>query len=171
MQTGIIILNVFAAIWVVLGLVFMQAPSWMLVGPVLLSLGLVGWSWKKREMASNQGEAESRRIGRLVGLWSGAEGLAILLAAIILGNLGKFSLFTPVLSVIVGAHFFPLARGIPMRLYYLTGGLLMVLGTGAMPTPYPFSWVITGIGAALVLWLTVLVLRACAGGKFNRERV
>jgi hypothetical protein len=89
--------------------------------------------WKKREMASNQGEAESRRIGRLVGLWSGAEGLAILLAAIILGNLGEFSLFTPVLSVIVGAHFFPLARGIPMRLYYLTGGLLMVLGTGATP--------------------------------------
>lgn len=76
MQTGIIILNVFAAIWAVLGLVFMQAPSWMLVGLVLLSLGLVGWSWKKREMASNQCDAESRRIGRLVGLWSGAEGLA-----------------------------------------------------------------------------------------------
>lgn len=158
MQTGIIVLNVFAAVWALLGLVFMQAPLWMLSGPVILSLGLVGWSWKKREMALIQSKAESRRIGRLVGLWSGAEGLAIPLAAIILGNFRAFSLFTPVLSVIVGAHFLPLAQGIPMRLYYLTGGLLMVLGTGAMLIPYPLSWVLTWIGAAVVLWLTVLAI-------------
>jgi len=122
--------------------------------PAILSVALVGWSWKKRDKHRVRDAAGSRRIGRLVGVWSAAEGVAIFLAANILGNLAAYNLLVPIVSVIVGAHFLPLAHGLPMRIYYVTGGLLIALGTGATLTSYPLSWVLTGIGAALVLWLT-----------------
>ena len=74
MQTGIIILNVFAAIWAYTGLVAMPAPWWTYGGPAIVSLALMGWSWKKRDKHRARDAAESRRIGRLVSVWSAAEG-------------------------------------------------------------------------------------------------
>lgn len=67
-----------------------------------------------------------------------------------------------------GIHFLPLARLFHVPAYYITGTLLSVLGLVAVAAlllglqiagPSPQNWsAFVGIGATLILWLTVLYI-------------
>jgi hypothetical protein len=102
---------------------------------------------------------EHARRDRLVGIASGGEGLAIFLAMIVLGNLGLSDYAAPVIAIIVGLHFVPLARWLPAHLYYGTGALLIVLGVyGFAIRPPDRRLLIVSVGAACILWLTCIIV-------------
>ena len=60
---------------------------------------------------------ERRRRGRIVGIASALEGVAIFAAASVLVNLGRRDLIAPAVAIIVGVHFLPLARWFPAPIY------------------------------------------------------
>jgi hypothetical protein len=58
---------------------------------------------------------------------------------------------------VVGAHFVPLARGLPAPAYYITAGVLVGLGViGLLIGDLPTRLTVVSTGAAAVLWLTAL---------------
>jgi hypothetical protein len=69
----------------------------------------------------------------------------------------------PVIALIVGIHFFPLARLFHVPVYFLTGALFSVLAVVALlpglpiAGSSPYNWsLFVGVGTTLVLWLTAL---------------
>jgi hypothetical protein len=50
---------------------------------------------------------------RKAGIASGVEGLAILLAVNVLAHFGRSDYAAPVIAIIVGLHFMPLAQRLP----------------------------------------------------------
>ena len=121
MRVGSIIMSFFAVIWWLAGTLNSSWSPIILFGipaAVLVFLFIIGK--KGSNFPFERSEEEGRRIGRLVGITSGVEGILIFLAVNILDNIGKSELLAAVVAIIVGLHFFPLARWIPAKLYYYT---------------------------------------------------
>lgn len=88
----------------------------------------------------------------------------IALASILLSIFQLDRFIAPATALIVGIHFFPLARLFRVPTYYITGVLLSLLGLVALLAlllglsiagPSPYNWsLFVGIGVTLVLWLT-----------------
>ena len=96
--------------------------------------------------------------GKVVGLWSTIEILALVVTANALEYVHRADLMLPAAAIIVGLHFFPLARGIPARLYFATGGGLLLAGIVGLVLPPNERAAIVGFSAALVLWATALAI-------------
>jgi hypothetical protein len=155
-------MGVFAAIWWLVGVrASGYATPPLTYGIPLLVTGLIiVAALRGRHRFEQVSPEEHARRGRLVGIASGVEGLAILLAVNVLAKLGVSDYAAPVIAIIVGLHFVPLANWLPAHLYYGTGALLIVLGICGFAVRSPDRrLLIVSVGAACVLWLTcVLVL-------------
>ena len=62
------------------------------------------------QMQSEEDKAEGKRTGKWFGIIFGAEGLAIFVAINIVINLGHADLTIPVIALVVGLHFYPMAK-------------------------------------------------------------
>jgi len=162
MRSGIIVLSLFAALWGGAAIVGAQLAPWLIIAPVLVSGALIAWS--RRALAHVGPRADADRVGRLVGIWSAVEGVTMFLAANVLINLGMRDALGPAFAIIVGLHFLPLARGIPVPLYYATGGAMAAAGTAALLLPGPERLTAAGAASALILWISAatIILRARA---------
>ena len=159
---GAVIMAVFAAVWCVLGILASGHAPLVIYGiPVLITGAAIGVASRRRAGRGSFAAGERSRQGRLVGLASGAEGLAILVAVNVLVNIRKPDFIAPAVAMIVGLHFLPLARWLPARLYYATCALLVALGVaGFMIADARQRALVVCLGAACVLWLTsAIVLR------------
>jgi hypothetical protein len=168
--TGALIMAFFATVWWIVGLrAAGHGPALLYLVPIVVaaSLGSVFWGLTRRRGASPGAadSAEEARRGRLVGWASAAEGVAIFIAANVLVNTGHRDAVAPAVALIVGAHFVPLARGLPAPAYYLTAGALVALGVvGLMIGDVSTRLTLVSAGAAGVLWLTSLSALARARG-------
>lgn len=153
MRGGIWVLNIFAAIWFVVGAVGAGLPWAVLAVPAVISGALIGWGLR----TTGTERPRNPNVGRLVGIWSAVEGVAIFVAANVCINIGAREAIAPVIAIIVGLHFLPLARGIPLPLYYATGAALVALGLAALLFPGPERG-LTGLGAAVILWVSCALL-------------
>ena len=117
-------------------------------------LALVAAGWRGSRSIRSGG----RRVGKVVALWSTIEVVALLVAANAVQYLDRGDLLFPAAAIIVGLHFFPLARGIPVRLYYATGAGFLAAGLGGLLVPAAQRPMAVGASAALVLWATALVV-------------
>ena len=153
------------AAWWVLGFLLSGAPVWWCVVPVLVALAIFAWARAVFRGCAPRSAEEERRIGKLIGRWSAAEGVGIGVAAFVLGSIGEAAFIPSAIAVIVGLHFFPLARGVPMGMYYLTGAALLAAGVGTLAAPAVFGVRALGLVCGVVLWGTALglVLRARRG--------
>lgn len=97
-------------------------------------------------MAPSQGP----HVRKLVGWWSAIEVVAIIGSANVLGHLHRSDLMFSSAAIIVGLHFFPLARGIPVRLYYAAGAGMVPAGLIALLLPPSERPLTVGMSAALV---------------------
>jgi hypothetical protein len=104
---------------------------------------------------SDEDARRGRSIGRNFGLIFGAEIVLIVLATVILGLTGRSEYNVPVIALIVGLHFYPLARVFGRRIdtYIATwvtavgvAGIVVIAGTDVQPEQV-WPWV--GLGAAL----------------------
>ena len=143
----------------------------ILIGVALLGGGIALWrgAGRVRDAAVPEGGWDAA-IGRKFGLVFGLEGVAILIASVVTNATDHFALFFPLMAIIVGVHFLPLASLFDVRFYYLTGALLCLVGfVGLFVVPVNATlgereilarWLVVGGGCAVILWGTGLLLWA-----------
>ena len=167
MLRGNAVLVVMAAVWCELGFLLTRVPvAWFLVPPLVSAAVFLAARRVFARLPARSAE-EQRRIGRLVGLWSAAEGIAFAVVGTVLTNTGSAALIPAALAVIVGAHFLPLARGMPNRLYYATGTAMIAAGAAGVLAPGEFSVLALTVACGAVLWVTAtgLVAEAARRGR------
>lgn len=153
-RIALLVLTVFAALWAWAALRFSGGAPGLVLLPIALSLALLAWGWRGAGMFPSRGS----RVGKVVGLWSSIEVVALLVTANILQNLHRGDLMFPAAAIIVGLHFFPLALGIPTRLYHATGAGLVLAGLIGLLVPAAERPLVVGLSAAFILWATALVI-------------
>lgn len=176
MTIGALVLTCFATIWASQALQGLNEwGSWSVVvitciGTVaLLALGITTLRAARRlhqEKETPEEEARGKEISRRFGIIDGVQFTAIV-AAVVLLRLAQHSEFiSPAICLIVGLHFLPLASLFQVRVYFLAGVVLSLLGGGALLallfglTPGGlYTWsVIVGLSTTVILWLTSLFL-------------
>jgi hypothetical protein len=117
--TGLLMMGFFTGLWAGIAYGGLQAGSFRFA-PLLFLLFIIVFvaqavklisiskDYPKLETAEDM--AEGKRIGKWFGIIFGAEGLGIFLGINIVINLGHSDLVIPVIALIVGLHFYPLAR-------------------------------------------------------------
>ena len=162
-------MGVFAAIWWVVGVRASGYASPLVYGVPLVVTGLiVVAALRSRDRFEQVSSEEKARRDRLVGIASGIEGLAILVAVNALAKIGRSDYAAPVIAIIVGLHFVPLAQWLPARLYYATASLLVLLGVCGFAIQRPDQrLLIVSIGAACILWLTCAIV--LSRGRIMRD--
>jgi hypothetical protein len=153
MRVGLIVLCAFATIWGVAGVLLARLPKAWIAVPLCISAAVLIYAIRSPGARLRPGP----HVGRLVGIWSGVEGAVMIVAANILVNTHHRDVLMPVFAIIVGLHFLPLARGIPVPTYYLTGTAQVAVGAIALLMP-PNAPLFVGISAAGILWASVIAL-------------
>lgn len=153
-RIALLVLTVFASAWAWAALWLSGGVRSLIVIPIVLSVTLLIAGWRGAGSFPSRGP----RVGKVVALWSSIEVVALLIAANVLQNVDRGDLMLPAAAIIVGLHFFPLALGIPVRLYHATGAGLVFVGLVGPFLPAPERPMAVGMGAALVLWATALVV-------------
>jgi hypothetical protein len=163
------IMAAFATLWWCLGLAQSGHGSWTAIAVgFAASAALVVLAARQPALPAPGGDANRRRINRLVGIASGAEGVAILVAINVLAALGRQDLINPAIAIVVGLHFLPLARWLPAPGYYLTALLMCALGMAAcLVTDLAGRQLLTGAGMAALLWLTCAYVLVWAGTRLK----
>ena len=153
MRVAILVLCMFAAIWGVAAVLVDNMPTPWIALPVAVSAVVLVYALRSPSSKTKPGA----HVGRLVGIWSGVEGAAMFVAANLLISSHHREALMSVFAMIVGAHFLPLARGIPVRLYYLTGTALVAVGIAGLLAPLQVP-LFVGASAAVILWASAIAL-------------
>ncbi len=173
MASGVFFMAFFGTLWGSIGVggVAGWAAPWptvlvVLIGVALLVGAVALWrgSGRLRDAATWEQDNTDRWFVLIVAL----EGVAIAIASVVCNATGHFALFFPIMALIVGIHFFPLARLFQAGTHYLTGALLCVVGLVALlvvPVTATLGgreimarWLVVGAGCAVILWGTGLLL-------------
>lgn len=150
---GAIIVSMFAVIWVAAGTRNL-GRRWFIgffLLSILVSAGLI--------YAGTHIEPAHLPVfnGKAYGIAVAVEAILIVSAVIFLRNTGRKCLLLPVISIIVGLHFFGMVPALGSNLYWWIGGamcLLAILTILALPRK---AWDPTiGLGSALILWFAVI---------------
>jgi hypothetical protein len=152
MRSGYWVVAVFATGWASAGLLAVGYSRLTCLLPALISGAILLWAYS---LPSTGGELGSH-TRKVLARWSLVEGLAIVLAVNLLHRMHHPDATFSVVAAIVGLHFLPLARNIPVRLYYLTAAGLVLTGAAGMLVPTGERPLFVGLGAAAVLWATAV---------------
>jgi hypothetical protein len=167
MLGGAIILTLFAAFWSIAALAnWSTRPSWTIPAAVLTTIALLAASATRigatrgiESLDDPIAEARGKRAGMWFGIIFGLEGGLIFLCSLVLAHVHLTDWIPIGIALIVGVHFFPLARVFEVPLYYGTGGLC-VLGVLAC-TPIGdggLRILFAGLTMAVVLWGSVVLI-------------
>ena len=119
------------------------------------AIHLFSISKKFPKMEVEADKAEGKRSGRWFGIIFGAEGLGIFVAINIVTNIGHANLTIPVIALVVGLHFYPMARIFKRTIdYYLatwttliaTLAIILILRKSYSPENV---YVFVGLGTAI----------------------
>jgi hypothetical protein len=159
--TGALILEFFATLWWNAGLgAAGHGPALLYPLPLIVASALGGAAWylaRLRRAAPDTAAdpAQEARRARLVGWASAAEGVAIVVATGLLVKTGHLGALAPVVAIIVGVHFVPLARGLPAPAYYVSAAALVGLGLAGLGVgEWAARLTLVSAGAAVILWST-----------------
>ncbi len=116
-------------------------------------------------------QAEGKRYGIAFGAVFGLEMVTIALGSTLLNVFHHPEFRLPFVSIVVGVHFFPLARLFNVRLYYVTGALLVLAGVTVMLAVSVHTMIgnlhawnaLVGSICAVILWITGIY--ALLGGR------
>jgi hypothetical protein len=170
---GVNFMAFFGTLWAGIGIRGLQGWGFLwllilslLIGVILLIGGIVLIMNSKR-LSNEMVEGDSHRWKRKnmwFGIIFGLEGVLIAAAAAICGSTNHLDLFVPVMALIVGTHFFPLAHLFQVKIYYISGSLLCLLSAITLLTlPVRVTWgnyqimvwwISVGFSPALILWGT-----------------
>lgn len=163
--SGLLMMAFFTLLWtgIAYGGIHNSSLAWILVVFLLLAATFIvnGISLYKiakhfPKVQSEEDKAEEKRMGKWFGIILGAEGLGIFIAINIVTNLGHPELTIPVIALVVGLHFYPLARVFKRTIdYYLAtwSTLIAILGivfslNHTLSQPNIFAFIGIGIAVA-----------------------
>jgi hypothetical protein len=165
---GVMFFAFFGSWWMGIGLTALYGTNAAVIAAVAtvgLSLLLAGWRRSQTEARTAMHEAHDEpleahqsRVFRTVNI---AQWLCIVALLAVLNMAHHAEWIVPGIMLIVGVHFFPLAKLFRYRLHYLTGTALTALAAS-----YPFFSAegpqspVGPIGAGLILWLAAAVMLA-----------
>ena len=162
--TGVLFLSGFGGLWFLLGLAASQRLS--LPTACALAAGLValvaGTVLLRRRSAalppSTLDPEEQRQAGRTFGRVNAAQWAAIVLIAVVLGRL-HLDAYTPAaVTVVVGLHFFPLARLFRSPQHHVTGAALVLWGAVCLLlVPRDVLQSTSAFGTGAILWTAAAV--------------
>ena len=165
--TGATVMFFFGAIWLTLGL-YAGRPSpismrvGLLLAGIVLAAGIgmmvmrLARQSPSTAIPSVEQAAVSREKGRRFGWISAIEGGAIFLIIVLLNVAHRPQYIAPLIAVIVGLHFFPLAGLFGRPVYYVTGLLGCAIGTtGLLISDPALRTSFVGLSFGSLLWLTV----------------
>lgn len=134
------------------------AVALVFTGALMLALGAVGsWRKRRRAMRALRQTPESRRIKRRFRAINAMQWISISVAVYLLRRAGLEAWIVPVMMLIVGVHFLPLARVFRYAPHYLTGAVL--IGTAVLypvASPGGPGSPLGSLIAGLTLWLAAL---------------
>jgi hypothetical protein len=150
---GAIIVSIFAIVWTAAGARdFNRRWFWFLLAlAILISTGLICASSRiePAHPVSFNGEA--------YGIAVTLEAILIVLAVVTLRATNRKFMLLPIISIIVGLHFFGMVPALGSNLYWWIGGTMSLLPILAMSMLPQKKWDPTvGLGSALILWLAVV---------------
>lgn len=114
---------------------------------------------------SADAQASRGRMARRFNLVVTLQWVAIVAAIIVLGRFDRGSFIPPVIAVIVGLHFFPLARLFRIRAYHVAGAALCLVGLIALWAPPATRLTLVGLGSAAVLFATAAFVLIPPAGR------
>lgn len=154
MRVAVVVLAVFAALWGASALVAIHVFPGVVALPLLISVALAAVVLRIAP-PDERDPADARRVGRVVGLAIAGEVVAMIAGVNFLVWAGRPDLLAPLVAAVVGLHMLPMARWIPVPVYYATcAGMLAAAAAGLAFAP-PVREAVVGGGAATVLWATI----------------
>jgi len=123
---GLFLMTLLTVIWTIVGEISLKGEDFYVLGIIFILIILFFTSYyfkfyKRKKFLSkihNQEDPKKEKLYRIILI---AEGVAILVVQNILANINKDELFIPCFALIVGLHFFPLAKVFDRRFDYYIG--------------------------------------------------
>jgi hypothetical protein len=162
--TGMIMMAFFTLLWGGVAFGGLKETSYwlvLLIFPVLSTVFVLNAIKLFRvakyfpKLTSEADLAEEKRMGKWFGIIFGAEGLGIFIAINIVINLGHPELTMPVIALVVGLHFFPLAKVFKRTVDYYLATWSTIIAIAAIvftlnkTFDQPETFAFTGIGMAI----------------------
>jgi len=164
MGSGLLLMAFFTTLWSIIAFVNLGdsvykfgLPVFWLLAVIFTFNGVKLFSLSKQypPLTDEADIAKQKNMGKWFGIIFGAEGLLIFLAVNLVTNTGHIDLVIPVIALVVGLHFFPLAKVFDRTVdYYIATwatlvaicAILLTLQKTLTPNA---AAVFTGIGIAL----------------------
>ena len=162
--SGLCMMALFTLMWAAIAFGGLHASSWwpgLLIFPVFATLFIFNAVKLFRaaqyfpKVTAEADLAEEKRMGKWFGIIFGAEGLGIFIGINVVVNLGYPDLVIPTIALVVGLHFFPLAKVFKRSIdYYLASWATLIAILGFVFTlhktmPPNVVMVFVGIGIAI----------------------
>jgi hypothetical protein len=162
---GALICAAFGAIWVFEALFFgAKANLESLLGVALIAIGFIVWPLSQLRSLRHfeVSPAEKQRwksVARPYWTNVAIEWLACWAACVWLALIRRYDLIPQALGIVIGLHFFPLAKMFRMSVYHGTavGMVLAALATLAIPSGHLRDFAAYGVNG-LSLWITAAVI-------------
>ena len=171
LASSVVFLAAFGTLWAMTGIGGLRGldVGWLSALMIVVGLALLGGGisliYAARQIANhnaNANDSEEHRRNKWFRIIFATELLAIGIAFVVCRAVNRVDMFFPVVVLIVGIHFFPLAALFRVNDYYLAGILLCALAVitlFAIPERLALNdlqiaaWRVTlGFGAAFILW-------------------
>jgi hypothetical protein len=160
--TGMLMMAFFTMMWAGIAYGSMTHGLAVLIIFSLISLAFIGnavyfFMISKRfpKLSTDEDKAEGKKTGMWFGIIFGIEGLLIFIAINVVINLGHADLSIPVIALVVGLHFYPMAKIFKRTIdYYLATwttviaivAVVLILNKSYTPASV---YVFVGIGTAI----------------------
>ena len=170
MTIGAAVLFGFGIVWFVWGTYHGRhvpaslAKTLSLAGVILLVwIGILGLRAARAGRFAPQPTSEQRKAGQQIGRRfseiSELEGAAIIVAVVVLNVVHRSHAIGPVIALIVGVHFFPLAGLFGVLTYYATGALGCLIGIiGFCIDDFRLRRTVVGFSFGCLLWITAVTM-------------
>lgn len=161
-RVGALVTALFGLPWALTGATALSAPVPAVVASAAISATCTIIALRSRPTPRRRRLSHRWRVNyRTIGV---TQGVAIALVVAVAVAIAAPGLIAPLVCLVVGAHFLPLARVVEQPEYRLTGAALLVIGLAgvavlAVAGPDP-ARAVSGIGAAITLWVTSCIV-AC----------
>jgi hypothetical protein len=154
---GATIMGGFGALWLAMGMANAGMPvviALALAVPVFVLIAGAGIAVRRLPRLACAENSEKKRRMRIFAAVNLAEWIAIIGSVNLLRNLHLEEWIVPVIVLIVGAHFIPLAGIFQAPRHRTTGIALMVLAALAPTLPGSIRAVVECVAAGLILWMS-----------------